>query len=688
MFASTVFVLAIGAARALSPAGLAALQLDDCKAALDDATPPADDAERVALGRCALEMGQPSRALADLRGVSGGLAPYADLVAGEALLAESRWAEAEARLQRVRVEGAAGRRAAQLRGRALVELERWAEARDVLAPLLDGDFAADAYTPPNGDADPAEVRWWLAEGARRRGEPAKAVPVWRRIWVANPTSPRAGQAEARLLTQGKPVPNPASSEGQQLIAARAASLERLRMYPEALALKDLLPAKPAVRRSPGEAARDAFDAKDYPRAVDLYASLPSPGPSQRFHHALAMSRTGDYAAAARLYTALFEAFPAHKYGDFGSYKVGYLAYDEGDLERAVPLLRAHLDRYPQSRHAEEARWFIAWSLFRLDRLEASDAAFAQLLERAPRSSLAPGAVYWRARIAGRLGDAASEQAGLRKVTRSWPVSGYAWFASQRLGAPAAAEGASDAPRPAPVGAAELETGFALARVGLRTWAADALRTHGDAAKGASAADRQGLAWGLIEAGAYTSAQALVRSACSPPGRGDPAVQPLCWPRPLGAALDPIIDTYALPTHLPFAIMTAESALKPEVTSIAGARGLMQLMPALAEQHYAEVFPGRAWHPDHLYDPGINARLGTHELGTLMAAFGSREVQPALPMVIAGYNAGTAAVERWLEAAGPGVEADVWAENIGYTETRRYVRRVLGYLRAYELIYGP
>jgi soluble lytic murein transglycosylase-like protein len=70
----------------------------------------------------------------------------------------------------------------------------------------------------------------------------------------------------------------------------------------------------------------------------------------------------------------------------------------------------------------------------------------------------------------------------------------------------------------------------------------------------------------------------------------------------------------------------------------------------------------------------------------------------LPMVIAGYNGGAEAVERWVKhyQAQPGSaltdwnarpKPDVWAEFIGYSETRKYVRRVLGHLQTYRLAYG-
>jgi soluble lytic murein transglycosylase-like protein len=101
----------------------------------------------------------------------------------------------------------------------------------------------------------------------------------------------------------------------------------------------------------------------------------------------------------------------------------------------------------------------------------------------------------------------------------------------------------------------------------------------------------------------------------------------------------------------------------------------------------------------MYSPGYNATLGTTELVRLAEQFGGLAVDNPLPMVIAGYNGGADAVTRWVDgyresaADTPLTDweqrpvADVWAEFIGYGETRKYVRRVLGYIQVYRLAYG-
>jgi soluble lytic murein transglycosylase len=238
-------------------------------------------------------------------------------------------------------------------------------------------------------------------------------------------------------------------------------------------------------------------------------------------------------------------------------------------------------------------------------------------------------------------------------------------------------------------------GLELARAGLKNWARAELRPYKAKVAGDRAASLT-LAEALIEAGDYVGAKSLAQKYCSTPSSStaDPWATRLCWPRPEVGALDPELSEHGLPAHLPYSIMTAESALKPWVTSPAGARGLMQLMPALAAGLHRDRFPGSPYDPDQLYQPAYNAMLGVTELGQLQAHFGTDkrirdEGMPhaRLPLAIAGYNGGKAAVERWLSAGAAPIEADVFMENIGYTETRRYVRRVLGYMQTYRLVYG-
>ena len=81
--------------------------------------------------------------------------------------------------------------------------------------------------------------------------------------------------------------------------------------------------------------------------------------------------------------------------------------------------------------------------------------------------------------------------------------------------------------------------------------------------------------------------------------------------------------------------------------------------------------------NQLLVPNLNVDLGTHYVRSLLSKTGGRFVLAA-----ASYNAGPHRVRRWLPAEGE-VEAPVWIDNIPFTETRRYVRRLLAYSAIYE-----
>ncbi|MGO4571578.1 transglycosylase SLT domain-containing protein [Microvirga sp. 2TAF3] len=131
----------------------------------------------------------------------------------------------------------------------------------------------------------------------------------------------------------------------------------------------------------------------------------------------------------------------------------------------------------------------------------------------------------------------------------------------------------------------------------------------------------------------------------------------------------------------YAIARQESAFNPSAVSSAGARGLMQLMPATAKQT-AQRF-GLGFDINRLTaDPAYNAKLGSAHLGELMDAWKGSHI-----LAFASYNAGGGNVKKWISAYGdprdPGVDAIDWVERIPFSETRNYVQRVLENLNVYR-----
>jgi len=131
-----------------------------------------------------------------------------------------------------------------------------------------------------------------------------------------------------------------------------------------------------------------------------------------------------------------------------------------------------------------------------------------------------------------------------------------------------------------------------------------------------------------------------------------------------------------------AIARQESQFDRAAVSGAGARGLMQLMPATAREQGGKI--GLSFTPEQLSsDPFISIQLGASYFQRVYANYGS------YPLAIAAYNAGGGNVNKWLRANGDprtgAVDWVDWVEAIPYGETRNYVQRVLENAVVYDLM---
>jgi soluble lytic murein transglycosylase len=599
------------------------------------------------------------------------------------LLTLDRPTEAIEASEGLTLPGEAGIRARLARGRALVAAGRSLDARPDLRALLDTKV---------GD----EARYWLAVGGRDRGDTKAAIATFRRTWVVSTLGPWSERSAEALAALDAPVPDLGSEEGRALVMERVAALKGAQRHQEALQLMQQVRASQGDTAPTHDLAYALFRARDYPTAVATWAELmgapdTATGPAQAlFDYALGTSRTGDYDTAATIYRRVIAQHAGTRRGDEASYKLGYLEYDRAACDKAVPLFEQHLERYPSSRYLESTLWFTGRCHWRQGRRATAVKAWDRLVSAKPRSSLAPAVAYWKARLLELDGEEDAARDALEGVISKYPVSGHAWFAAQRLERTFPATAAVPAPSwpSALADREEVRRADALLAAGFRTWAADELRPLIRTAKDLGRDAALATAHALIRAGAYREGAKLAKPYCVSPWKGgDPVAQQACHPRAEASIVTATARRYGLPPLVPFGIMWSESAMTPHVTSIAGARGLMQLMPREGQRLHDEAFGQGTFDPDNLYLAPYNARLGTTELGTKRQALEGVLTYDSLPAAIASYNAGLEAVQRWLGAYDSPAPFDVFAEDISYTETRRYVRGVLGHYMTYRWVYG-
>lgn len=129
----------------------------------------------------------------------------------------------------------------------------------------------------------------------------------------------------------------------------------------------------------------------------------------------------------------------------------------------------------------------------------------------------------------------------------------------------------------------------------------------------------------------------------------------------------------------YSVMRQESIFDFQITSPAGACGLLQIMPAtgkmLAEKEDVSNFV-----PKRLYNAYLNIRLGIRYLVDLKDDYKNDYMY-----VLCNYNAGPKPTKRW-QSQSEGLPWDLRVEEISYWETREYVKRVMGNYWIYQEIY--
>lgn len=132
-------------------------------------------------------------------------------------------------------------------------------------------------------------------------------------------------------------------------------------------------------------------------------------------------------------------------------------------------------------------------------------------------------------------------------------------------------------------------------------------------------------------------------------------------------------------RLILAIMRQESNFRPRAKSPAAARGLLQLTIDTALK-YASRAGLNNLQDMELYRPDTNILVGSVYLAELNTLFPD---QPEA--VAASYNGGEDNVARWLKRAGQ-KDAGVFASEVGFSETKDYVFKVMSNYRAYRQLY--
>ncbi len=153
-----------------------------------------------------------------------------------------------------------------------------------------------------------------------------------------------------------------------------------------------------------------------------------------------------------------------------------------------------------------------------------------------------------------------------------------------------------------------------------------------------------------------------------------------FPMPLRDAVVPRARAIELDPAYVYGLIRQESRFIMDARSHVGASGLMQVMPATA-RWTARKIGMTDFRPNQINERDTNIAIGTAYLKLVLD-----DVAGSMPMATAAYNAGPGRPRVWRGGPGaPTLEAAIWAENIPFTETRDYVKKVLSNTTNYAAI---
>jgi soluble lytic murein transglycosylase len=128
-----------------------------------------------------------------------------------------------------------------------------------------------------------------------------------------------------------------------------------------------------------------------------------------------------------------------------------------------------------------------------------------------------------------------------------------------------------------------------------------------------------------------------------------------------------------------AIARQESRFQTDAKSVAAARGMMQFIASTANEIAAQLNV-QNFRQDDLYNPDTAILFGSQYLANLFQQF------PDQPQAVAGsYNGGADNLARWI-ARSRANEADRYVPEIGFTQTRDYVYKVMANFWTYQRLY--
>ena len=543
---------------------------------------------------------------------------------------------------------------------------------------------------------------------------------WDQLLQTFPAHPRSVEVAHKRLVEAA---QPSNEKALLLIMTRHGIY-----HPEVLTFVDRLVAKYGNQLTAEEWQDIGFaywEQQAYKSASKAYRQ--SPASPQAMYRAARGAQIGEQRAAAIAgYNVLNATFPDASETALGLIKLSYLV----DKETALQLLNQVVERFPQrAAEALQEQAKIMESLESPDTAaqlrdqilteystsEAAAALRSQFARNAGQAGNWSGAIawvdqiltnnagdelasemgFWAAKWSLRAGDTESATRRFEQVIRDYPESYFAWRAASALGwnvgdfqTVRSLQPQITLPtqrQPLPVGSNKLQELYLLGQ-DQDAWAL--WQTEFENPQAPAVAEQ--FTDGVLRVGVGDNLDGIFmvssldwrdepeEQATHTELQAHPAYGQTLYPFPYANLIAQWSAERQLNPLLVTALMRQESRFEPQIRSVVGAAGLMQVMPDTADW----IRSKSAIAAPNLDDPNDNINLGTWYLDYTHAEYNDHALY-----AVASYNAGPGNVADWI-ARGGYIDEDDFTDKIPFPETKDYIRSVFGGYWNYLRLYNP
>ncbi len=521
------------------------------------------------------------------------------------------------------------------------------------------------------------------------GDRAAAAAAYDRLDREHPGSPQASEARSKLRALADQLPHRTGEERARLLLQRGRALLSAGRSKEALEALRAVPltALPAAEADLGRVslARALFSRGRAHEAQKLLAKVGADSPHAAEAAFLLARERARRADSPDAFEQVAGRFPGTPWGEEALLSLANFYQKDALDDAALPWWRRLLAEYPDGRYLERGAWRVGWADYRAKRYEAAAVTLESAARLRPPSAFTAGFLYWagRARMAldendrARLllGETVRRYKHLYHGLRAGEALARLGGTPQRRFALVSDGPPAEAPLPEPR-ATRARQLLLLERL---DEAVDELRLLPDSSRAQAT-----IAWIDWRRGRYRPALVMMKRAfpewIGEAGDRLPAevwhvLFPLRYEHELRAAA----DEESLDPALVAALILQESTFDSAALSRAGARGLMQVMPATGRRIARAT--GTRFRRAALHDPRTSLDFGTRYLRQMSDRFAG-----AIEKVLAAYNAGPHRVDAWTAARGE-TSTEEFIEGIPFSETRSYVMIILANRDEYRRIYG-